>query len=906
MLKGELFELNTGTVVTGTLNEELYARELKQCEEAGGDALALQQAGFNLNQLEQIRQGLEAGLDVSVYAKPVYSWIDMEEIRKGLQDGIDMTKYRKAGFSTEQKREIRKGIQNHLDVSQYDTKDYISGQMREIRLGLTEGLPVVFYKDPSFDAAQMAEVRKGLLSNIDISIYAKQEIPYLKMRAIREGLESGLSFTEKQIATYDAGILDQLHKAHRDGVDIKKYVDEGYNTPQLEQIRISLEEGLNFESYIRKDMRGESLREIRLGIEANVDVKRYAKTEYTWRQMRQIRIGLENRIDISYYTNVLFQSDQMREIRLGLQKGLDVSRYNSLVYTASDMRAVRLAMEKGEDTGHRPEVSSFIPDHYEDPIVPPAERPNTKALRLLIAKEAAALKARKEGKSPVSGETTGATAETVKGAESNQTSIPELPAAGDIPIGLFGTQDDALQGALYGTNYPEIKGYLLSISQDKMSCTLSLPEPAEGVKYLRDQVVALLAKSGVKYGIDMQAVDSIIHKGRYNEQVTVAKGKAPAPGKDGRYEYFFDRGSLSNPKFTEDGSADFSDVRFFSEVKAGQELIKYHKGEKGIDGMTVTGETAPARSGIEKPVMKGRGFILLPDKQTYAAAVSGVVKTDGYELNINKLLIIDDEETAGNNIEFLGSIHVKCNLKAGTHIKAQGDIIFDTVAEALHIESGGEIVFKESAVGMGEGIIRAAGSISSKTLNRCEIHAGGTIFANSVINCRVYTDEKVVCFGDIGTIYGGYIEAKLGTESAIVGSKAGTHTQIRIGITTQMWNELKEAEKKKERLATQIETLAAELNKLSNVKLQTREQLQWKVKISAAYSVRQTEFDEANAAVDAISGRIRSVEGAQALIGQVLYAGTTFVVDDSVMHITETKETETGIVIKGKEKSWHR
>ena len=909
----DLFELNTGAQAAGTLNEELYVRELKQCAKAGGDAAALHKAGFNSNQLEQIRQGLEAGLDTSVYAKPQYSWMDMEEIRKGLQDGIDMSKYRAAGFSTEQKREIRKGIQNHLDVTQYAKKEYISGQMQEIRLGLQDELPIIFYKDPAFLAAQMHEIRLGLIANIDISVYAKPEMPYLKMRAIREGLESGLSFTPKEIEKYDAGILDQLCKAYLDGVEIKKYVEEGYNTPQLEQIRISLEEGLNFEAYIRKDMRGESLKEIRLGIEANVDVKYYANPEYTWRQMRQIRLGLENRVNVHFYKNALFESNQMRQIRLGLQKGLDVTRYNSLVYTASDMRMIRLAMEKGEDSGRKPERSSFIPEHYEDPIIPVSERPNTKVLISLIAKEAVLLKARKEGKIPVSAEaeksqSTVAEAVTAKLTSEENAELHSLKEISpeEIIDGLFNglhSQDDSSDKIADRTTMSK---YLFSVSPDKMSCTLSLPEPAEGVKYKRDQVVELLERRGIKYGLDIEAIDSIIHKGKYDEKVTVAVGKPAVPGKDGYYEYFFDRASLSNPKFSEDGSADFSDVRFFAEVKAGQEIIKYHKAESGISGITVTGEKFPARSGLEKPIMKGRGFILLPDKQTYAAAVSGVVKIDGYNLNINKLLILDDEEQADDVIEFLGSIHVKCNLKAGTRIKAQGDIIFDTVAEALHIDSGGEIIFKASAVGQGEGTIRAGGAISAKALNHCVIHCGGTVFANSVINCSIYTNEKVVCFGDNGTIFGGYIEAKLGTESAIVGSKAGTPTRICIGVTTKMWGELKEAEKKKERIATQIETLAAELNKLSGVKLQTREQLQWKVKISAAYSVRQTELEEATAEVDEISARIRSVEGAQALIGQTLYAGTTFAVDDTVIHITETKETETGIVIKGKEKSWHR
>ncbi|MBR5970045.1 MAG: DUF342 domain-containing protein [Lachnospiraceae bacterium] len=879
---GDVLELNTNTEPgSGELDEKLYERELALCGGAGADVQELREKGFNVFQLEQIRQGLQEGVDVSVYMDGRYSWLDMEEIRKGLKQGVDMTAYREAGYSTAQKREIRKGIARGLDVSLYDKKDLLSEQMKQIRLGLQEKLPVVFYNTPGYSASQMEEIRKGLSANLDISAYASADMPYLKMRAIRESMEDGLYFLDWEIAEYDAETLEQLHQAYLAGVDIMPYIKKGYNPPQLEQIRISLQEGLKFEPYIRKDMRGESLREIRLGLEANVDVKAYAKEEYTWPQMRELRLGLEKRVDTGQYANPLFTSNQMRQIRLGLESGLDVSRYNHLIYTSHDMREMRQALQRGEDVRMRLYEWPEIPEKYEDPVLPKAMRPDRNLLRQAIEKEAAALKARKEGTAP-------------------QGTAPVLPSAADVPAELFGA------GASKAMAAPQVdmQGHHVLITEDKMFCYLSLPKPSEGVVYTEEMVHALLARMHVRAGIDDNAIRAMLRDGRYDEQVVVASGAAPVNGTDGRYEYFFDRNASANPKFDGNGAADYTDVRFFTEVKVGDQLAAYTPGEKGRDGFNVRGEVLPARNGLERPVLKGRGFMLLEDKRTYAAAVSGVVKMNGYELNINRLLTVEEGSDIPRRIEFLGSVHVKAELPPGTEIAAQGDLIVDTVAESLKIKCGGDVILKNGGTGRSPGVIEAEGSVSARNLVNYEVHAKGSVFANSVLQCNIATEEKVVCFGENGTIYGGRVEAKLGVECAVIGSRTDTHTVICIGVTGKMWSAYHEAEKRVERLKQELETLQTEMDRLAGIHLQSKEQLQWKIKIGAAHTIKEKEHEEAVREMEQQAAYIRSVEGAEALVSRILHANTTFIVDETIMNITETKETESGIVIKGREKHW--
>ncbi len=333
-----------------SFDDDALENELSLIEELGFDSAKLRKYGYNPLQLSEIRKGLADKLDVRKYLNPKMSWLEMEEIRLELYQGIDMSPYRKEGFDVQQIFQIRKGLNSNIDVSVFAKKDYLAEQMREIRKGLVNSsdFPIIFYMDPAFDHLQMREIRKGLEKNIDVSMYAYVDMPYMKMRVIRESAEDGLVFDQKKINTYNYGILDQLHKAFVDNIDISKYVEKRFDAEQLEQISICLNHDIKIDKYISVDMRSDAIREIRLGIESGVNVEQYADASYNWQQMQELRLGLEHQIDITPYAKPLYWANQMHEIRLGLEDGIDVSMYSSLMYTAKDMHRIRERIVSGE------------------------------------------------------------------------------------------------------------------------------------------------------------------------------------------------------------------------------------------------------------------------------------------------------------------------------------------------------------------------------------------------------------------------------------------------------------------------------------------------------------------------------------------------------------------------------
>ena len=334
-----------------SLSEIALEKELELCKGLGANVEKLRSLGFNALQLAEIRKGLEdKNVDVNKYLNPKLSWTDMEEMRLEMSQGIDMSEYREKGFDNQQLYQIRRGIVDGLDVSVYAKKVYLADQMREIRHGLAKdnSVPIIFFQDPAFDSLQMREIRKGLQAGIDISPYAMLDIPYMKMRAARKSAEDGLFFTESDIRRYTASILEEMHQAHKDGVNIDGYVKRLFDAEQLEQIRLALKKNLPIDDFMTADMRGEAIKEIRLGLEEGIDVGKYADVAFNWMQMREMRLGLEHQIDVTPYCKPLYQADQMREIRLGIEAGLDISKYSSMMYTAKDMHRIRKKILSGE------------------------------------------------------------------------------------------------------------------------------------------------------------------------------------------------------------------------------------------------------------------------------------------------------------------------------------------------------------------------------------------------------------------------------------------------------------------------------------------------------------------------------------------------------------------------------
>ncbi len=824
----ELDLVNELNVYSGldSFNSNTVEKELALCGKLGANVDSLKALGFNALQLVEIRKGLEDdNVDPKKYLNPKLSWTDMEEMRLEMSQGIDMSKYRSMGFDTQQLYQIREGIAAGIDVSAYAKKEYLADQMRQLRLGLSKkgGVPIIFFQDPAFDSHQMREIRKGLEAGIDISTYAMLDVPYMKMRAIRESAEDGLIFDESDIHRYNANILNQIHKAYKEKVDIARYVKNRYDAEQLEEIIICLKQNLRIDSYINSDMRGDAIREIRIGLEEGIDVSKYADVSYGWQQMNEIRIGLEHQIDVRPYCKPLYQADQMREIRLGIESGLDISQYSSMMYTAKDMRRIRKKLLSGE-------IHTLLSDDGIDGTVLD----------------------RTEGVS----------------------------------------DEEALLEFLI-----ERKNDIIEFSNNKMLCWLKLPKRNDLDSLTENMVLTLLFKSNIRKGINRNEIQKMVKFPVGGEKYLVASGKEPVHGQDGYYEYFVDLKQQTEPIFLEDGSADFSNLDVINQIHVGDKIAEYHKATKGENGYNVLGEVTPAQNGKEIPILKGDGFMILSDRVTYVAKISGVLSVVNGIISIKKVMIVPEVRITDNKITYDGVVFVKGDVNSGSEIAATGDIIIGGHMESSIVESGGNVIIGGGATCPVRGSIKAEGDVTAKFFEGVSI-TGKNVSGNYFINCEIHANGFLKTYGRQGLIYGGNAYSLSGIESAVIGNKTGARTIITLGVSSALLAEHNKIQKQISREEEELKVLEKEKNRLMEIGSGNRELMQWKIKINAAVGSKEIILKKLEQQRADLEKEMNLGNAPKATVTEMAFAGTIFIIEGVAYKLAEDRKVYDKLVFR--------
>jgi len=151
------------------------------------------------------------------------------------------------------------------------------------------------------------------------------------------------------------------------------------------------------------------------------------------------------------------------------------------------------------------------------------------------------------------------------------------------------------------------------ISPDKLKAFIVLNPPEEEKMLKPEEILELLNKNGVTYGIKNSTIDSIVKSPVYNEMICVAEGKPPIPGQNGSIEYHFDIKKERKPTVLEDGRVDFRELNLIENVSKGQVLCTLIPPVPGIKGKTVTGEDIPTVEGKPAILPKGRNVEVSED-----------------------------------------------------------------------------------------------------------------------------------------------------------------------------------------------------------------------------------------------------------------------------------------------------
>jgi len=318
-----------------------------------------------------------------------------------------------------------------------------------------------------------------------------------------------------------------------------------------------------------------------------------------------------------------------------------------------------------------------------------------------------------------------------------------------------------------------------------MHAYLLLTSPQNGGAALSAQQLAdVLAAQGVKAGIQHDVLEKAASAPVYGQKILIAEGVPPLHGSNGSYELQFDAENELKPKVRADGSVDFYDLGLVTNVREGQVLCTITPPTDGTDGITVTGEAAPAKKGRPVPNMTGKNTKLSDDGLQITAAVSGYVDFAMHKINVNDTLFIkEDVDNSTGSIKTPSNVVIGGTVSSGFSVESEGNVQVGAAISGAKIKAGGNLVLKRGSTGCK---LECEGDLTTRYIENCDVFAKGEIKSDYVMNCTIKCAKSLHVGGPIAKIVGGSCIAGEDIVARNIGSSAGIRTYLEIGTDPEM------------------------------------------------------------------------------------------------------------------------
>ena len=317
-----------------------------------------------------------------------------------------------------------------------------------------------------------------------------------------------------------------------------------------------------------------------------------------------------------------------------------------------------------------------------------------------------------------------------------------------------------------------------------MSATVFMTEPKAGETITVEDVTLYLRANGVLSGQIYSEIEKAIKEKIYYKDIVVAKGKPLVETVPGNYEFLFSVGEIKHPTIRSDGSVDYQSMSVIQSVSPGDLLAVYHPAVPGSSGIDVKNREIRCKPAKELPALKGSGFDVSFDGNSYTANMEGRVEYDNFKLHIRDLYELrKDLDLVTGRIDFRGDVVVHGNVRTGTFIRATKSVTVDGSVEAATIIAEGDIVLKKGMQGGGRAKLISGGNIYANFIEFTEVKAKGNVEANIILNSTISAGKSVVVKGQKGAIIGGinYCVGQMSTAQA--GNQAEARTVIASGIS---------------------------------------------------------------------------------------------------------------------------
>lgn len=314
----------------------------------------------------------------------------------------------------------------------------------------------------------------------------------------------------------------------------------------------------------------------------------------------------------------------------------------------------------------------------------------------------------------------------------------------------------------------------------------SLPEGADR-RQAQYAITELLKKTGVRYGMDAQAMRQAIDAllaGELVKDVVVARGMEPTQGEEAAITLHVPAGVGVVGRVKKNGFVDFRDRGPIPTVKPGDLLATLKKGRRGDPGRDVLGKLVHPAEVRMLRLLAGPGVELEQDGTVAVAAVEGMVdRPEEERLVVQSVLDIPgDVDLNTGHIEFPGAVRVQGTVCSDFKVKCYS-LIADTIEPRAIIDVKTDVVVYGGIMGA---LVRAGGNVMARFVRDARLVCNGDLTVETeIVQSKLQAGGRIRITGPESRIVDSHLAAIKGVQATDVLCSRREATIIRIGVNPE-------------------------------------------------------------------------------------------------------------------------
>ena len=419
-----------------------------------------------------------------------------------------------------------------------------------------------------------------------------------------------------------------------------------------------------------------------------------------------------------------------------------------------------------------------------------------------------------------------------------------------------------------------------------------------------DDVYKVLKNQHVTHGIQKNNIKKVLDA-KYTGFFPLAKGKPAVDDAPGDLEKFFQEDERKEfAKMMELLTIDTRSVKDINIAERNQLLLTIGDIIAGEDGYRINGDPilkldiTQASSALKV----GPNVYFSDSGRELYANTSGHIRWDPKDnsIDVEPIYIVDGnvDFSEGNIIGFVGKVLIKGDVMPKFTISAEGNIeIHGSVEEAYVHSTNGSVFIGGAVVHRTEGQIEAAETVQCNIATNAKIIANEIIVDKEAMNSELIAKESIIATGQPGVILGGSISSQKFIQANTIGSSSGVQTEVRVGDTTPLRQELRDIRNEVSKMSAQLKE-SVEIKKTLELKKKARplSTSQEKQLTKSKKEIPELE-DHLNAHKErelVLSEEIKSLKMAKMEVLQTLHKQVDVHIYDAYM-LTESEEKYTGL-----------